>query len=289
MSYSAQQTKASGTNFYMAFIMLPAEKRMALDAVYAFCRYTDDIVDEEPDPAKAADDLEAWRKEFAACCAGKPQHPITQDLYRFGFKNFQLPHEHFEAIIDGCEMDLRQSRYETFSDLTLYCERVASAVGLLCIEIFGYEHPDTRLYAYELGLALQLTNILRDIPKDAQRGRIYLPLEDLKRFGVTEEEILQQRPGGNFVELMKFEGGRAEEKYRAAQEIGRRIWTPNLYPAEVMGQIYHRILRRMTKTNYDVFAVRPRVSKIAKLHVALSLYLRTVVLGRMPWPNVASS
>ncbi len=288
MSYSGEQTRASKTNFYAAFLLMPREKREALNAVYAFCRHSDDIVDEEPDKARAAADLDAWRRELDDCFAGRPGHPIMRDLAEHGLTSFPLPRKHFDEVLDGCEMDLHVSRYDTFADLERYCHRVASAVGLLCIEIFGYEDPRTRDYARELGLALQLTNILRDVASDAEIGRIYLPLDELERFGVTERELLEQRPGECFSALMAHGVERASEVYARSRALGETIWTPNLFPAEIMGQIYHRILKRIPEMDYDVFRERPRVSNPAKLWVAISLYVRTVMLGKRPWTDVTS-
>ena len=289
MSHSGIQTKKSGTNFYAAFFCLPREKREALEAVYAFCRHSDDIVDEEPDVARAQADLEAWREELDACFRHEPKHPVMQDLLRYGLDRFPLPREHFDAILDGCEMDLHVQRYPTYADLIAYCERVASAVGLLCIEIFEYEDPRTREYARELGLALQLTNILRDVARDAERHRIYLPLEDLEWFGVTEAELLESRPGERFRDLMEFGAERAEGLYASARHLGSEVWTPNLLPAEVMGHIYHRILHVLKQTGYDVYKERPRVPTLTKFRIALSLYVRTRFLGKSPWPEAASS
>lgn len=288
MSYSGEQTRASKTNFYAAFLLMPREKREALNAVYAFCRHSDDIVDEEPDKVKAEAELDAWRRELDDCFAGRPGHPIMRDLAEHGLASFPLPRVHFDEILDGCEMDLNTSRYATFTDLERYCHRVASAVGLLCIEIFGYEDPRTRDYARELGLALQLTNILRDVASDATIGRIYLPLDELERFGVTERELLEQRPGERFPALMAHGVERASEVYARSRALGEKIWTPNLFPAEIMGQIYHRILRRIPEMEYDVFRERPRVSNPVKLWVAFSIYVRTVILGKRPWTSVAS-
>lgn len=288
MTYSAEQTKASGSNFYAAFLLLPPQKRRALDAVYAFCRYSDDIVDEESDLQKAADELQAWRAELESCFKRQPRHPIMRDLADHVFEVFPVRHEDFIAIVDGCEMDLHTKRYETFADLQIYCERVASAVGYLCIEIFGYQNPHTREYAHRLGIALQLTNILRDVGSDTQRDRIYLPLEDLRRFHVTEQDILNHQTGSGFFELMEFNAERAECFYQEAIQIGRSVWTANLFPAEVMGQIYHTLLNRIRTSRYDVFGARPRISKFHKLKIALSLYVRTVLLGKQPWPNAAS-
>src|SRR5262245_19060567 len=182
-SLSARVTRQSGTNFYYAFLMLPAAKRRAIYALYSFCRVADDCVDEEGGAGEAG--LQRWADEVRRCYEGRPRTELGRDLAA-ALARFPIPRACFEDIVAGCRMDLAVARYATFADLATYCRRVASAVGLASIEIFGYRNPATRAYAVELGLALQLTNILRDVAADAARGRIYVPLEDLARFGVSE-------------------------------------------------------------------------------------------------------
>ena len=217
----AEITRTSSSNFYYAFMLLPAERRRALHAVYAFCRFIDDIADDEVsgDPAKLLGD---GARNWSAFTAATPTRAISRALAD-SIRTFNIPRVHFEELINGIEMDLSQKRYATFADLYPYCHRVASVVGLICIEIFGYRNPDAKVYAENLGIAFQLTNILRDVSEDAARGRIYIPLEDLARFEVTEKEILAGIYSANFVRLMEFEAERAHEFYatRAARAAAR--------------------------------------------------------------------
>ena len=211
----AEITRRSSSNFYYAFMLLPAERRRALHAVYAFCRFIDDIADDEG-ARDAAALLKRWREEVDRVYAGAPTRAISRALADSA-RHFNIPREHFDEIITGVEMDLTRNRYETFDELRQYCYRVASAVGLICIEIFGYTNPEARVYAESLGIACQLTNILRDVKEDAQKGRIYLPQEDLARFGVSESEILGGVYSDAFIRLMEFEARRAREFYQRAQ------------------------------------------------------------------------
>ena len=187
----AEVTRRASSNFYYAFMLLPAERRRALYAVYAFCRFVDDIADDES-VAEPAELLRRWRDELERAYGGNPARAVSRALADAS-RRFNIPRRHFEEVIAGVEMDLARKRYETFQELRLYCYRVASAVGLICIEIFGYTNPAACQYAERLGIAFQLTNIIRDVSEDAARGRIYLPLEDLARFGVTEADILGGR------------------------------------------------------------------------------------------------
>jgi phytoene synthase len=191
-SYCEAKLAQSGSSFAYSFRFLPKPRRHAITALYAFCREVDDVVDEVTDPAVARMKLAWWRKEIAAAFAGKPQHPVALALTEIVGK-YALPRAHFDAIIDGMAMDLDQNRYQDFATLERYCHRVAGVVGLLSAEIFGYEDPATRTYARELGIAFQLTNIIRDVGEDAQRGRIYLPQDELRRFGVSNADILGRK------------------------------------------------------------------------------------------------
>src|SRR5438093_10166130 len=220
MSLSARLTRQSGTSFYYAFRILPARKRRAIYALYSFCRMVDDCVDEPGGEGEAG--LRRWLDEVRRCYAGRPSTELGRDLAEALFE-FPIPRGCFEDIVAGCRMDLTTKRYPTFADLRAYCERVASAVGLAAIEIFEYTDPRTRKYAVELGVALQLTNILRDVTADAARGRIYLPQEDLARFGVTEAELLATVAGGDAPpdvrELMAFQAARARAHYELARDL----------------------------------------------------------------------
>jgi phytoene synthase len=261
----AQITRRSRSSFYYAFILLPPERRRALHAVYAFCRFIDDIADDEAirEPAML---LKRWREELDRVYDGTPTRALSRALADSA-RRFTIPRELFDEIINGVEMDLSRKRYETWDELRPYCYRVASALGLICIEIFGYRNPSAKAYAENLGLALQLTNILRDVREDAGRGRIYLPLEDLARFGVSEEEILGGVYSPNFVRLMGFEANRAQQLYAAAQKALAPEDRGTLLTAEAMRLIYAAILERIIKSNYRVLDRRHSLSAPHKLYL----------------------
>jgi phytoene synthase len=259
----AQVTRASSSNFYYAFMLLPHERRRALHAAYAFFRFVDDIADESGvrDPAAM---LARWRDELDRVYNGKPTRAISRALAD-SVHRFNIPRKYFEEFIDGVEMDLSRKRYATFVDLRLYCYRVASLVGLICIEIFRYTNPRAREYAENLGIAFQLTNIMRDVREDADRGRIYLPLEDLSRFGVTEDEIIRGVYSDRFVELMGFEAERAAGFYRAAAVALPSEDRATLVTSEAMRRIYGALLDRIVRSRFRVFDQRIRLSAPAKL------------------------
>ena len=213
--YCQDKAARSGSSFYYSFLFLEANQRRAITALYAFCREVDDIVDTDGEPAIAAVKLNWWRDEIARLFAGNAQHPVTRALNPV-IKEFDLPLEQFLEIIDGMEMDLEQHRYASFKDLALYCYRVASVVGLLAAEIFGYRDRRTLKYAHDLGIAFQLTNIVRDVYEDAQRNRIYLPLDELHQFGVTEQDILHKNETPACHKLMGFQSERAKRYYDQA-------------------------------------------------------------------------
>jgi len=259
----ARITRRSASNFYYAFMLLPAARRRALYAVYAFCRFIDNIADDELAREPAAM-LARWRRELAAVYADAPGHPISRALAD-SVARFGIPRRYFEEVIAGVEMDLTRRRYASFAELRLYCYRVASAVGLICIDIFGYRNPRTEVYAENLGIAFQLTNILRDVREDAARGRIYLPLEDLARFDVSEEQILSGVYSPQFRALMEFEARRAREFYAAAEASLPAEDRGTLLTAEAMRLIYGDILRRIERADYRVFDRRYRLSAPRKL------------------------
>jgi phytoene synthase len=261
----AQVTRRSRSSFYYAFILLPPERRRALHAVYAFCRFIDDIADDESirEPALL---LKRWREELERVYAGAPTRALSRALADSA-RRFNIPRELFEEIINGVEMDLSRKRYQSWEELRPYCYRVASALGLICIEIFGYRNPSAKLYAENLGLALQLTNILRDVREDAERGRIYLPLEDLARFNVSENEILGGVYSPNFISLMDFEAKRARELYALAQSELAAEDRATLLTAEAMRLIYAALLGRIIKSNYRVLDRRHRLSAPHKLYL----------------------
>jgi phytoene synthase len=261
----AQVTRRSRSSFYYAFILLPPERRRALHAVYAFCRFIDDIADDESirEPAQL---LKRWREELDRVYAGAPTRALSRALADSA-RRFNIPRDLFEEIINGVEMDLSRKRYQTWEELRPYCYRVASALGLICIEIFGYRNPSAKLYAENLGLALQLTNILRDVREDAERGRIYLPLDDLARFNVSEGEILRGVYSPNFVRLMDFEARRARELYALAQSELAAEDRATLLTAEAMRLIYAALLGQIIKSNYRVLDRRHSLSAPHKLYL----------------------
>ncbi|MFZ0248043.1 presqualene diphosphate synthase HpnD [Candidatus Binatus sp.] len=261
----AQITRRSRSSFYYAFILLPPQRRRALHAVYAFCRFIDDIADDESirEPALL---LRRWREELERVYEGVPTRALSRALADSA-RRFTIPRDLFEEIIAGVEMDLSRKRYQTFEALRPYCYRVASALGLICIEIFGYRNPSAKLYAENLGLALQLTNIIRDVGEDAARGRIYLPLEDLARFDVSEDEILGGVYSPNFVSLMGFEAKRAQELYAKAQSALAPEDRATLLAAEAMRLIYAALLERIIKSNYRVLDRRQSLSAPHKLYL----------------------
>jgi 15-cis-phytoene synthase len=265
------------TSFYYAFLVLPPRKRTAMVAVWDFCRAVDDAVDETDSLTKAADEVASWRSELDAAFAdGTPRTWQGRALQPF-VREFNLPRKPFEELIDGVEMDLAHARYATFDALAEYCRRVASSVGLICVEIFGYSDPRTRSYAVNLGMALQLTNIVRDIAADLRRGRIYLPAEDLARFGVSEDDLRAGRVTPSVQALLKFECTRAREYYlRAAADLPPPD-AHSLRAAEIMGGIYYEILQRIERGGYDVFSRRIRVPRPYRVVIALRIWIRTML------------
>jgi 15-cis-phytoene synthase len=269
-SLSASLTRKSRSNFYFAFLTLPRARRDALYAVYAFCRTVDDVADLGSDPAAQREGLARWREDVARCFTpgATPSHPIARQL-QAAVAAYPIPRAALEAIIDGCEMDLARVRYETADELEPYCYRVASAVGLCCIEIFGYTDPRAREYAINLGKALQLTNIMRDVGVDARIGRVYLPQRDLKDFGVTEEDLVAGHQSEAFVRLMAHQAARARRFYAAAHAAYPRVDARSLVPAEIMGRIYLALLEEIEARRFAVFGERVTVPARRKVAIAL--------------------
>jgi phytoene synthase len=265
--YCQQRAAASGSSFYYSFVFLDNARRQAITALYAFCREVDDVVDECHDPHLARTKLAWWRTEIAHLYAGNPSHPVTQALAT-ALTRFSLPQEQLLEIIDGMEMDIDAVRYPDFRALHLYCYRVASIVGLLAAEIFGYTDRRTLKYAHDLGLAFQLTNIIRDVGEDARRGRIYLPQEDLARFDVTETDILQARYTPNFQRLMAFQIDRAQATYDQAlaqlPAADRKAQRAGL----VMAAIYRTLLTEIAREGYHVLHQRISLTPLRKLWLA---------------------
>jgi phytoene synthase len=265
--YCQQKAAASGSSFYYSFVFLPAERRRAITALYAFCREVDDVVDEGMEPEVAGAKLAWWRVEVANLFAGHPQHPVTRALEPHRHK-FGLSAARLNEIIDGMEMDLRQSRYLDWPGLESYCYRVASVVGLLAAGIFGYRDERTLDYAKNLGIAFQLTNIIRDVGEDARKNRVYLPMEDLKRFNVPAADILQARESPAFHSLMAFEAERARGFYERAMAAlppgDRRAQRPGL----IMAAIYRALLEEIQRDGFRVLTQRTSLTPLRKFWIA---------------------
>jgi 15-cis-phytoene synthase len=277
-SLAARITRQSGSSFYYAFRILPGPKRRAIYALYSFCRMVDDCVDEPGGEGEAG--LSRWLDEVRCCYAGQPTTELGRELAEALFQ-FPIPRACFEQIVDGCRMDLSPRRYATFADLRGYCEKVASAVGLASIEIFEYKSPATRAYAVELGVALQMTNILRDIDADASRGRLYLPLEDLARFEVAESELLEggvtaRRP--EVIALLRFEADRARQHYARAAALLPAEDLRAMASAEVMAAVYRELLEELGRRSFPV-GPRLRLSTARKLWIAARAVARTYARG----------
>ncbi len=272
--YCQKKAAASGSSFYYSFLFLPKPKREAITALYAFCREVDDIADEVQDMHVAQTKLNWWREEIINLYAGKPQHPVTQAL-QTPVNALNLKQQHFLDIIDGMQMDLEQNRYRDFAELELYCYRVASVVGLLSASIFGYSNPQTLQYALDLGMAFQLTNITRDVGEDARRGRIYLPLDEAARFGVSEQDILQGKPSGNMRQLLEFQAERAERYYdKALAELPPEDRKPQR-TGLIMSAIYRTLLKEIKADDIQVVLnARVSLTPIRKLWLAWLTWVR---------------
>ena len=271
--YCQDKAAKSGSSFYYSFMFLPAERRQAITALYAFCREVDDVVDECHDLSLAQTKLEWWRQEVGRIYGGAPTHPVGLAL-KDVLKGFRLPQEQLLEIIDGMAMDLSQTRYLDFKGLQLYCYRVASVVGLLAAEIFGYQDRQTLKYAHDLGLAFQLTNIIRDVGEDARRGRIYLPIEDLQRFNVPAKDLLEARYSEQFRALMAFQAERAEKFYDQAfaqlPAVDRKAQRPGL----VMAAIYRTLLREIARDGFMVLDRRTSLTPLRKVWLAGTTWFR---------------
>ncbi|MBI2965850.1 MAG: presqualene diphosphate synthase HpnD [Chloroflexi bacterium] len=267
-------TKSGAKNFYYAFLTLPREKRRAIYAAYAFCRLCDDIAD-EPDPnGDRRARLDSVRADLAAAYAGKPEGHVFHALSHAAMK-YRIPEQYFRDVVAGVEMDLSQTRYATFDELKDYCYHVASAVGLICIEVCEYSDKKAIEYAVDLGIAMQLTNILRDVEQDARNGRVYLPQEDLARFGYTEPELLAGVVDNRFRALMEFEVGRARTYFKSGEMLLPLLDRRARACPEVMFRIYRRLLSRIEERGYDVFGPRVSLSTPAKLSIMARSWLRS--------------
>ncbi|MES2318980.1 MAG: presqualene diphosphate synthase HpnD [Pseudomonadota bacterium] len=271
--YCQQKTEQSGSSFYYSFMFLPPERRRAITAMYAFCREVDDTVDECTDESIARIKLAWWRTEVSAMYSGQPTHPVMLALQPH-LALYKLQEQHLQAIIDGMEMDLNQTRYLDYPAMQRYCWHVASAVGILSASIFGQTNPKTLEYAEKLGLAFQLTNIIRDVGEDARKGRIYLPVNELQQFGVTAADLLNARHSDKFENLMRFQVERAKKVYDEAFALlpkeDRRAQRPGL----MMAAIYRTLLDEIERDNFHVLTQRISLTPLRKLWLAWKTYVR---------------
>ena len=265
--YCKEKAAKSGSSFYYSFLFLPADQRDAITALYAFCREVDDAVDECSDPGIARTKLQWWRDEIGRLFSGSPQHPVTQALAG-PIKQFNLAQEHFIEVIDGMEMDVDYDAYPSYSQLALYCHRVASMVGIMSAEIFGYEDRRTLKYAHELGLAFQLTNILRDVREDLDRGRLYIPLDELERFGVTLQDLRQHKTTDKIRALFAFQAERAQEHYRLAMEQLPEVDRERQRSGLIMAAIYLTLLKEIENDGFRVLEQRVHLTPLRKLWIA---------------------
>lgn len=276
-AYCTALTKQSGSNFYYSFLFLPKARRQAMYTVYAFCKAVDSAVDEPPPGSQPREELARWRAELEAAYHGTPTWPITISLAHH-VKTLGIPKVYFEELIKGVEMDLQNNRYLTFDELSLYCYRVASIVGLICLHVFGATSPRAQDYAVALGMAFQLTNILRDVGADAEQNRIYLPLEDLKACQHSEKALRRRTYSPEFTRLMEFEAARAHQYYdkaRAAYSALPKQERRALVVAEIMRGVYARILKKLEGSGFQVFGPRIRLSTGHRLAIAAGIWMRT--------------
>jgi len=265
--YCQDKAAKSGSSFYYSFLFLPPQQRRAIISLYAFCREVDDVVDETEEHEIARIKLAWWREEIAKVYEDKAEHMVGKALQQT-IKDFDLSQEHFIEIIDGMEMDLDYNAYPTFKELSLYCYRVASVVGLMSAEIFGYDDRKTLKYAHSLGMAFQLTNILRDVHEDSVRGRLYIPLDELERFGVTTDELMENKTTDNIRALLKFQAERAQNYYNEAFELLPDCDRHPQRSGLIMSAIYRTILDEIEKDGYRVLEHRTSLTPIRKLWLA---------------------
>lgn len=265
--YCRDKAAKSGSSFYYSFLFLPAPKRDAIMALYAFCREVDDAVDEISDPLVAAQTLAWWREEVSRTFSGQATHPVGKALADT-LQDFELHEEYFHEIIDGMEMDLTQHRYPAYKNLALYCHRVASVVGLLSAQIFGFSDRQTLKFAEKLGLAFQLTNIIRDVREDAERGRIYLPQDEMQQFNVSEQSILALQQSNELTQLLQFQAKRAEQFYQQAMEFLPEQDRYQQSTALIMAEIYRETLQEIARENFQVMKQRTSLTPLRKLWLA---------------------
>lgn len=285
--YSRKIARESGSNFYFSFFFLPPRRRDALMAIYAFSRLVDDAVDQAATPEEGKASVDLWKKRLDACFGKQPEdnvlisdpevaHPLLSEL-KWAVEGFQIPKEYFQDLLAGVEMDLGTHRYETFEELEKYCYHVAGTIGLLCNRIFGLDSEEARRYAILLGTAFQLTNILRDVRSDAQRGRLYLPVEDLRRYGVSEASVLAGEATPVFLQLMNFEAARARDYFARAEAALPHQTRRKLLTAEVMSVVYQRILKRLQKENFPVFEKKMALPGWEKVALILKTMIKAAL------------
>ena len=274
--YVQQKAANSGSSFYYAFLFLPANRRAAITAFYAFCREVDDVVDEISDPSVAQSTLAWWQNEVLQSFAGNPSHPVMKALM-VHTHDFGIEANHLLSVIEGCQMDLTQTRYLDFPGLKRYCHLVAGVVGEVAAKIFGQTDPQTTQYAHTLGLAFQLTNILRDVGEDAMRGRIYLPIDELKQFDVKAQDLMQRQYSDRFTALMKFQAARAHALYEEAFALLPAADKQTQKPGLMMASIYRTLLREIEADNFQVLHQRVSLTPLRKLWLAWKVQ----ALGRL--------
>jgi phytoene synthase len=270
--YCQAKAAASGSSFYYSFLFLPPPRRRAITAMYAFCREVDDVVDETTDPAIAQTKLDWWRAEVDRLYAGQPTHPVTQALTPH-VESFGIARERMQQVIDGMQMDLRQNRYLDFANLKTYCHLVAGVVGELSAGIFGNRDEPTMSYARQLGLALQMVNIIRDVGEDARRGRVYLPLDDLQAAGVKVSDVVAGHYSDGFVSVMRVQAARARSAYRAALAALPAAEQPAQRPGLIMGAIYLTLLDEIERERFRVLHQRIALTPLRKLAIASRTWL----------------
>ena len=270
-------TAKSKSNFSSSFFFLPSKKREAIRRVYAFFRVVDDVVDEETDPVRQKTLLNRWQQEIIRTYQGLTIVPLMKEL-KSSIDRFVIPQEYFLKLLEGCEMDLTKRRYDTFDELCKYCHHVASMVGLVCMKIFEYKSPTSEKTAADLGIALQLTNIIRDVGIDLKKGRIYLPQEDLKKFGVTEESLAAKNDNEQFLNLMNFQYQRAFSYYESGMSEFVHDKKKKLLAARIMGHVYRRLLEKIRQKNFPVLHERVRLNFLEKIGILVPIlyhhYLR---------------
>lgn len=272
-----QITIQSKSNFLYSFFLLPKEKRQAIYTLYAFCRQTDDIADNLAPAEKRMHQLNVWERELKRCFSKSVSNYFNS--LKQVMEKFRIPIEHFLELIAGVRMDIANLRYRSFDDLKLYCYRVASTVGLMCIQIFGYRDPLIKSYAEDLGIALQLTNIIRDVGTDAQMGRLYLPKKEVKRFGVSETDIFSREYSDEFYKLMRFQASRAHAYYKRSEEQLPSHEMKNMLVAEIMKNIYLNLLKKIEEEQFKVLDKRIRVSSPQKIYITLNTLLNVKFAG----------